>query len=280
MNNLINFIIRKSHWFLFVILEVISFVLLFRFNNYQGSIYFTSANAVAGSINEAKGDIKSYFNLRATNEALLDRNTTLQLEIEQLKERLSAAALDTATIPLSNFEVKRARVIKNSVNKPDNYITLNKGRKDGIFPDMGVIGPEGIVGIVYMTSENRAIVISLLNSKSNISCKVKNSNYFGNLTWDGGDPQYASLKDIPRHATFHKGDTIVTSGYSAVFPEGIPVGVIENVTDSDDGLFYNLHVELFTDFGILSDVRVINDRFREEERELELQTNKTSGTKQ
>lgn len=280
MNNLINFIIRKSHWFLFVILEVISFVLLFRFNNYQGSIYFTSANAVAGSINEAKGDIKSYFNLRATNEALLDRNTTLQLEIEQLKERLSAAALDTTTIPLSNFEVKRARVIKNSINKPDNYITLNKGRKDGIFPDMGVIGPEGIVGIVYMTSENRAIVISLLNSKSNISCKVKNSNYFGNLTWDGGDPQYASLKDIPRHATFHKGDTIVTSGYSAVFPEGIPVGVIENVTNSDDGLFYNLYVELFTDFGILSDVRVINDRFREEERELELQTNKTSGTKQ
>lgn len=120
-----------------------------------------------------------------------------------------------------------------------------------------------------MTSEHRSLAISLLNSKSNISCKLKHRDYFGNLVWEDINPEYALLKDIPRHAEFYEGDTVVTSGYSAVFPEGIPVGIVEEINDSEDGLFFELRVRLSTDFSKINDVRIINDRFREEEKMLD-----------
>ena len=157
----------------------------------------------------------------------------------------------------------------NGLNLADNYITLDKGSSSGIHSEMGVVDGNGIVGIVYETSPSYSVVISVLNSKSNISCKIVGSDYFGYLKWEHGDSRYAYLKDLPRHAEFNLGDTVVTSGFSTVFPEGIMVGTVDDMSDSHDGLSYLLKIKLATDFGKVSDVRVIARNGQQEQKELE-----------
>ena len=275
MRNLIAFLLKYNYWFLFILLEVASFVLLFRFNRYQQSVFFTSANAVTGSVYELLGSVTSYFHLKAINESLLDRNLLLEQQIDNLEKALKEQKMDSITIasikemPQTEYEIFKARVIKNSLNLTDNYITLNKGLSAGIRPDMGVVNGNGIVGIVYEVSPSYSVVISALNSKSNISCKIANSDYFGYLRWEYGDSQYAYLQDLPRHTDFNVGDTVVTSGFSSVFPEGILVGTIEGMSESNDGLSYSLKVKLATDFGKLSDVRVIARKGQQEQKRLE-----------
>ena len=244
MRNLLDFLAKYNYWFLFLFLEVTSFVLLFRFNRYQQSVFFSSANSLAGSVYEVAGGVRSYFHLRSENEDLLDRNVWLEQRVAELERRLSDAATDA--LPLQSLtavddtlcQVRKAHVVKNTLNRADNYITLDQGSLDGIRPDMGVVDANGVVGIVYKTSPHYALVISLLSSKSSLSCKIVGSEYFGYLRWEGGDSRYAYLKDLPRHAELNKGDTVVTSGYSAMFPEGIMVGVVDDLTDSHDGLSY------------------------------------------
>ena len=175
---------------------------------------------------------------------------------------------------LAEYDLLKAKVINNSLTHVDNYITINKGENDGIRREMGVVDGNGVVGIVYLTSANYAVVIPILNSKSNISCKIKKSDYFGFLVWEGGSSQYAMVKDMPRHSLFSLGDTIVTSGHSAVFPAGIPIGTVEGIEDSHDGLSYLLNVKLFTDFARLNDVRVITKKEQEEQLELERRVKK------
>ncbi|MCD8166193.1 MAG: rod shape-determining protein MreC [Bacteroides sp.] len=275
MRNLINFLIRYNHWFLFILLEVICFVLLFRFNHYQKSAWFTSSNYVAGKVYDVSGSITSYFHLKGVNEELLDRNMLLESRISELERTLldigndSAAILSLQEAHSGDYDLFKARVIKNSISNSNNYITLDKGSTDGIRPEMGVVNGSGVVGIVYMTSSHYSVVISILNSKSNISCKIKGSDYFGYLQWEQGDPRYVYLRDLPRHSEFNRGDTVVTSGYSTVFPEGVMVGVVDDMTDSNDGLSYLLRVKLAADFGKLSDVRVISRHGQEEQRVLE-----------
>ncbi|MFV0589154.1 rod shape-determining protein MreC [Bacteroides reticulotermitis] len=275
MRNLINFLLKYNYWFLFILLEVASFVLLFRFNRYQQSAFFTSANAVTGAVYEVSGGISSYFHLKSVNEDLLDRNMLLEQQISNLEKALLDHQTDSMTInsvkelPLTDYRLFKARVIKNSLNQADNYITLNKGASSGIRPEMGVVDGNGIVGIVYQTSPSYSVVISVLNSKSSISCKIIGSDYFGYLKWEHGDSQYAYLRDLPRHAQFNLGDTVVTSGYSTVFPEGIMIGTVDNMSDSHDGLSYLLKIKLATDFGKISDVRVIERTGQQEQQELE-----------
>jgi rod shape-determining protein MreC len=275
MRNLLNFLIRYNYWFLFVLLEAASFVLLFRFNHYQQSVYFTSANVVAGKVYEISGGISSYFYLKSTNQDLLDRNIYLERQVATLKNALKENQVDSLEIDRianalgDNNKIFKAHVINNSLNQIDNYITLDKGSSDGIRPEMGVVGGGGVVGIVYMTSPKYSVVISVLNTKSSISCKIKGSEYFGYLKWEHGDSRYAYLKDLPRHAEFNLGDTVITSGYSNVFPEGIMVGTVDDMSDSNDGLSYLLKVKLATNFGRISDVRVISALGREEQTELE-----------
>jgi rod shape-determining protein MreC len=170
---------------------------------------------------------------------------------------------------LQGYDILKATVINNSLTHADNYITLNKGEQDGIHSEMGVVNGNGVVGIVYLTSAHYSIVIPVLNSKSSISCKIKRSDYFGYLKWEGGSTQYAYVKDLPRHSQFSLGDTIVTSGHSAVFPSGIPVGTVDDISDSHDGLSYLLKVRLFTDFARLGEVRVIGDKHGDEQQQLE-----------
>ena len=280
MRNLINFLLKYNYWFLFVILEVASFVLLFRFNNYQQSAYFTSANTVVGAVYEVSGGISSYFHLKSVNEDLLDWNILLEEQINNLEKALKERQLDSIAVnsirkmPQKDYQLFKARVIKNSLNLADNYITLDKGSSSGIHSEMGVVDGNGIVGIVYETSPSYSVVISVLNSKSNISCKIVGSDYFGYLKWEHGDSRYAYLKDLPRHAEFNLGDTVVTSGFSTVFPEGIMVGTVDDMSDSHDGLSYLLKIKLATDFGKLSDVRVIARNGQQEQKELENKTTK------
>ena len=253
MRNLLNFLVRYNYWFLFILLEVASFVLLFRFNRYQQSVFFTSANAVAGKLYEMTGSVASYFHLKEVNEDLLDHNIRLEQRVALLEAALLDAHSDTASfrsldsVPAgTGYSLFKARVIKNSLNRLDNYLTLDRGSADSILPEMGVV-----------------------DSKSSLSCKIQGSGYFGYLKWEGGDSQYAWLRDLPRHAEFSVGDTVVTSGYSAVFPPGLLVGYVEEMSDSHDGLSYLLKIRLAADFGRISDVRVIANHGRPELRKLD-----------
>lgn len=276
MRNLLNFLLKYDYRLLFVLLEVVSFILLFRFNSYQGSVFFTSANRVAGSIYEVANEITSYFGLHTVNRDLVRRNVELELQVESLSRALKGYMRDTTEVEksmyqnvLADYSIYPAEVVNNSLTHVDNYITINKGDADSIRTEMGVVSGNGVVGIVYQTSAHYAIVLPVLNSKSSISCKIQRTDYFGSLKWNGGSSLYAWLKDIPRHSEFSLGDTVVTSGHSAVFPEGIPVGVVDDMADSHDGLSYVLKVKLFTDFARLNDVNVISFRGRPEQAELE-----------
>ena len=280
MRNLLNFFLKYNYWFLFIFLEVISFALLFRFNHYQGSTFFTTSNRMVGLVYEAANQVTGYFHLKDINDDLVEKNVELELQVDRLREKLMELTVDSSALEklkkdvLLEYDLYQAKVISNSLTRMDNYITINKGEKDGIRSEMGVIDGNGVVGIVYITSPNYSVVIPVLNSKCNISCKIKQSEYFGFLKWDGGSSQYATVKDMPRHSLFSLGDTIVTSGHSAVFPGGIPVGTVEDITDSHDGLSYLIKVKLFADFGRLNDVRVIARKDREELMELERQLKK------
>ena len=234
MKNLLNFFLKYNYWFLFVLLEIISFALLFRFNSYQGSAFFTSANFVSGAMYDAANNVTGYFHLKTINDELVQKNVELELQLESIRKALIEATEDSSGVEqlkqeaLAGYDIFKASVINNSVTHADNYITLDKGEADGIRGEMGVVNGSGVVGIVYLTSPHYSIVIPVLNSKSSISCKIKRSDYFGFLKWDGGSSEFAFIKDMPRHSLFSLGDTIVTSGHSAVFPSGIPVGTVLN----------------------------------------------------
>ena len=275
MRNLLNFLLKYDYWLLFIFFEAVSFTLLFRFNNYQGSVYFTSANWVTGCVDEAVNEITSYFGLRNVNRDLVNRNVELELEVKRLKDALWEYGRDTTgvDVPLhevwGTYSVVPARVVNNSTTRSNNFITIDKGRTDSISAEMGVLSGNSIVGIVYQASAHYALVLPILNSKSSISCKIRRTDYFGVLKWEGGSSRYAWLEDIPRHSEFSLGDTIVTSGHSAVFPEGIPVGTVDDRIDSQDGLSYLLKVRLFTDFARLTDVSVVRYSGRAEQAALE-----------
>lgn len=265
MRNLIDFITRYNHWFVFVILEVVSFVLLFKFNSYQGSVWFSSANVVAGKVYEADATIKNFFSLTKINQQLNVRNLYLEQTVRKLSEQVHAETGDSSWLFRTQAEVLKeyklipAKVITNSIDKRDNFITIDKGRLDGVKPDMGVACGTGIVGVVYMVSDHYSIVIPVLNSKSNISVSIRKRGYYGYLRWTGGASDLAYVDDIPRHAHFRLGDLIETSGYSAMFPPGIIAGQILHVYNSPDGLSYRVQVRLTTDFGNLRDVCVIDN---------------------
>ncbi len=265
MRNLLEFLAKYNHWMLFVVLEVASAVLLFRFNSYQGSVWLSSANAVTGKVYELESAVVSYFSMSKANKELTLRNFYLERQVNQLSRLYAEQTGDTTVWRgdvkqlLQNYHLTPAKVVSNSLDRTDNLITIDKGRADGVEKDMGVASGNGIVGVVYMSSEHYAIVIPVLNTSSRISCSIRNRGYFGYLRWYGGDPSVAYVEDIPRHARFNRGEWVETSGYSSIFPAGVVVGKIINVYNSSDGLSYRLKVQLATDFGCLRDVCVISD---------------------
>lgn len=283
MRKLLEFLISKRHWLLFIFLEVISFVLIYRNNAYQRNIIFSSANAVSGRIASVSGGVVSYLNLREINRDLSEHNSRLELKILDLQEQLEILKTDTtrfegsapdSTDHVFPFDFVMARVIYNSISYISNYITIDKGSKDGIAPDMGVVSDKGVVGIVSSVSKNMAVVIPVLNPKFNLSCKLKGSSYFGSMTWNGRSIRYANLEQLPRHVEFAHGDTIVTSGFSTIFPPGVIVGTISSFENDKDDNFYSLEVKLSTDFTSLTNVRVIRNYRQKEQQELELEGRK------
>jgi len=270
MQNLLEFLQKYHHWFLFVVLEIISLVLLFQYNSYQGSVFFSSANAAVGSINEGRAEMESYFSLKRMNEELTMRNFYLERQVAQLRRLYGELTSDTTALErqglefLNKYHVIKAKVITNELDKPDNLMTINCGMADGVEVGMGVACGQGVVGVTYLVSDHYTVVIPVLNTSSRISCTIRGRGYFGVLRWDGKDAAVAYLEDIPRHARFMRGDWVETNGYSSIFPPGVLVGKIETVYNSIDGLSYRVKVRLSTDFGRIRDVVVINDKSIEE----------------
>lgn len=274
MRNLLEFLAKYNHWFVFLILEVVSMVLLFQYNSYQGSAWFSSANAVTGKLYEWDANVETFFSLTKVNQELTQRNAYLEQEVQKLSDSLVCVTKDSSIYHrdqfalLRNYRLIPAKVVANSIDKPGNLMTIDKGSADGIHKDMGVISGTGVVGIVYLVAEHYAIVIPVLNTKSNISCMIQNRGYFGYLRWMGGVSDLAYLEEVPRHAHFKLGDYVVTSGYSAVFPPGVRVGRILHVFNSADGLSYRVQLRLSTDFARLRDVCVIDDAAMKERLEI------------
>lgn len=275
MRNLINFLIQYSVLILFLFLEIISFALVVNNREYQKSVFLSSSNSAVSSLYEMNNSVVEFFKLRDANDNLSEENTLLKNEVNKLKNQLSVLepekedSLHFQIPPEMEYEFISAKVINNSTNKLQNYITLNKGLRDGIKVDMGVISDEGVVGIIKTVSDKFAVVIPILNDKIKINCKFTKTNYSGPLQWDGLDYRYADLKDIARHVEFSLGDSLITSGFTNTFPEGIPVGIIEDFNIKQSEAYYNIKVKLAVNFRTLSHVKVINYKNYNEQRTLE-----------
>ncbi len=263
MNTLLEFVKKFYYWLLFITLEVISMIILFQSNNYQGSVWFTAANTIAGKVNSVYANLTSYIHLKDVNKVLTTENIYLQKQIYDLREELYKSTTKPSANDkiiqdsLKGFTLIPAKVVSNSLYKDNNYIIINKGKTDGIKTDMGVVGGGGIVGIVYLTGPHYSLVMPTININSNISCRIRHSNYFGYLQWSGKSVNHAFLNDIPHYARVKVGEYIETSGFSSVFPPGLFVGKITNIANAPDGISLQLTVNLGTDFSRLTDVNVI-----------------------
>lgn len=269
MRNILNFILKYSKWFVFTFYLVISLILLVDNNTYQQSVYLTSANTVTGGIYDSWSNITGYFHLKTINEQLQTANAQLQSEVLNLKneiaelESLKTDSTQDSAVK-SRYSYISANVINNNTHHPRNYFTINKGKADGILPGMGVVNQNGVVGIVNVTGDHLSRVISILNESQRFSVKLKGTSYIGSLCWKGKDPTIAYLEEIPRHAIYSIGDTVMTSGYSSTFPEDIMVGKILSRVRTQDDSFFTFKVKLSPDFKSLSSVRVINDIYKNE----------------
>lgn len=276
MHNLINFLRKNSHWFVFIFLEIICFYFIFSTNSFQKSVFFNSSNEITGRVYAISGGFLSYFGLRTENQDLLIKNAELQSQIAELKDYiydLESDSLKTNAFISDSLGVQKqqniiARVENNTISQIYNFIIINKGRNDGVQIDMGVVSQQGIVGVVRDITPNYAVIQPVLNPHSRFSCKILNTNTAGTLIWEGGDPRYANLTEYPKYEKVEKGDTIVTSGFSDIFPEGIFVGVIEDFKSETNDNFYSLKVKLSTDFGALKSVLLLGGK-DEERKELE-----------
>lgn len=266
MRNLLEFLSKYNHWFVFLILEVIGLVLLFQYNSYQGSVWFSSANTVSGRLLGWESEVESFFSMSKVNQELTQRNLYLEQQVKALAERLTDVTHDSTWMQRSQLELLKdyklipAKVVSNSVKSHNNLITIDKGSADGVRQDMGVASGNGVVGVVYMVAPHYSVVIPLLNLSSSVSCKIRGRGYFGYLHWEGGDSRVAYMDDVPRHAHFKLFDWVETSGFSSIFPPGITVGRIRHVYNSPDGVSYRLQINLSTDFAKLRDVCVIDNR--------------------
>lgn len=244
---------------------------MFRFNNFQGSVWLSSANKCTAQLEAFYTETESYLSLGELNQRLTSDNIRLQQRVALLNEALQRYQRDTTTIEksirheLQHYHLYPAMVVSNRVRRgANNYLVINKGEKDGIRPEMGIVCGTGVVGIVYLTGENYSLVLPITHAKSSISCRIKGKNYFGYLQWDGQSTIKAHLDDIPRYAKAQKNAIVETSGYSAVFPPGIFVGKVDEVRNSTDGQSYRLNITLGVDLANVRDVLVIATTHKQE----------------
>ena len=270
MRNVFLFIWKNHFVFLFALLEIFCLYLLVQNNRYHRAGFINSANSFSGNVMEAFANVSGYFSLRTDNDELAAENASLhQQQGAAFYEYNYKVFKVHDTIYEQQYEYIPAKVINNSVNKRNNYITLNRGSKQGIEPEMGVISPQGYVGIVAQVSEHFSVVISLLNKNASVSAKLLRSNYAGVLEWDGKDPAFAILNNIPGHVSLNQGDTVVTTSFSVVFPEGVMVGTIQDFDLNKSTDFYSIRVKLSTKFRNIHHVYVVKNLLKKEQLELE-----------
>lgn len=270
MRNLFNFIARQYFFFLFVLLQVVSFFMIIQNHNYHRSILVNSSSYLAGSVYEMRSNVAQYFQLKSINQRLAEENT-------MLLQQMPGAFLATDnkiftfrdTLYQKQFSYINGRVINNSIRNRNNYLTLNKGRLHGIEPDMGVITPNGVVGIVKDVSANFSSVMSFLHSDMMISARLKNTNHIGTVIWEGYNYRKATMQYVPPHVEMSIGDTVVSSGFSHIFPEGILMGTISDYSVRRGDYFYTIDIDLAEDFASLEFVHIVQNHFKRELEELE-----------
>lgn len=270
MRNLLRFLTKNSFIFLFLILEIFAFWMLIANNNYQNSKFLNSSNFFVGNFFSTIHNVKDYFNLKEVNKELAEQNAKLQANnISSFVKVYGRIYQINDTSYHQTYMYSAAKVVNNSTNKRQNYITIDKGDLNGIEAEMGVISAQGIVGIVKNVSKNFASVMSVLHDKNKISAKIKKSGYYGSLVWEGNNYREAQLIDVPNHVKLVKGDTVVTTGYSSIFPENILIGTVKEFELPEGNNFYNITVEFAVDFKKLSHVYVVRSLQKKEKDELE-----------
>ncbi len=269
MQNLIRFIIRNHFVLLFLFLEIIALNLAISHNALKTQKFLTSANQISGFVYEQYNGIASYFSLKQENKLLAEENTRLKNQISHYDFELE---MRENQIHEPQFSYQTAEVVKNSVFKENNFITLNKGSKDNIRTNMAVVSPLGVVGVTAKVSENYTTVVSLLNRQMGLSAKLKNTDYFGSVRWKNGDYKYATLSEIPNHVKVKVSDTVVTSGFSAIFPREIIIGTVDSVMNVTENNFFEIIIKLNVDFKNLHYVYVIENRRYKERSVLEEET--------
>jgi len=289
MRNLILFFTRYHAFFLFLFLETVCVVLIIQNNHFQRTKFMSSAGEVTSGVFGVRSAVTDYFGLRDKNADLAEQNATLLTQLNLLQQNNLVAVVDSSrgVVDLINkvdtsvvdsnrvaplYRFHKAKVVNKSVTRLRNYLTIDKGSNDGLRPEMGVVGPHGIIGIIDHVSANYATILSLLHKETQLSAKIQKNNYFGSLIWNGKDEHIAQLKDIPNNVTVEKGDMIVSSGYSSLFVEGIPVGTVENIHLQPGNNFQLIDVRLSTIFRKVDYVYVIDFTDQSEIKALESQT--------
>ncbi|HOU01756.1 MAG TPA: rod shape-determining protein MreC [Bacteroidales bacterium] len=271
MRNLLNFLARFNNLIIFLILEGITLYLLSTGNSYHNTRVVKTTRGLAYRLEQMVNNSRNYLRLREINQVLAIKNANLLNSLENvMKNRDSLFFSVRDTIHLQQYVHTSAQIVNNTINRQKNFFTLNKGKNQGLGVDMAVVADDGAAGIIVGCSQNFSVAMSLLNIDFRLSARIKSNGYFGSLTWDGNDYRYAVLSEIPQHVTFGVGDTIETTGYSAVFPEGVMIGTI-NDFERSGGDFYRIRVLLKTDFKRLHYLDVIGNLKRNERLELEEQ---------
>lgn len=263
MERIVLFIYQYRAFFTFLVLELFCSWMIIENNQYQGASYFNSANSFVASVNGFSYNVREYFGLREVNRVLAEENAVLRRNLEQRNLGFQAPEMRDSAI-LKRFDFVSAKVVNNSVDRFTNFITINKGKNSGIEAGMAVISSKGVVGKVKLTSEHFSVVTSVLNIDVMVSGVMKRTGYFGTIQWDGSDPDYINFNFIPRHVEPIVGDSIVTSGYSGIFPEGILIGTIATMEKTKEAPFYELKVKLAQDFRKLSYVAVVKSNLLHE----------------
>lgn len=269
MRSLLNFLLRFKTLILFLILEAVALVMISSSHNYHQSVAFGAARSVSGFFAKRLDSGRSYFRLKEVNQQLVTENLILRRKIEEMTPlSMTGFVAVTDTLKGTGYSYLSAKVINNSVNKQKNFITLDRGSLHGVTTGMGVASAEGIAGVVVGVSRNYSVAMSLLNTDFRLSARIARNDYFGSLGWDGKNHRLAQLTEIPHHVTVSQGDTIVSSGYSAIFPEGIVIGTLTG-EQKKGGDFVTLKVLLSADFKKLTNVYIIGNLNREERDTLE-----------
>jgi len=271
MQQIINFVIRNKTFLVFLLLFLLSLSLTIQSHSYHRSKFISSTNFLSGGIYNATSSIRAFFNLKKENAILIEENNRLKsILYNQHQENENQPSIDSSA--RKYFEFKTATVIKNSYSNTKNYLTIDRGKKDGMKQDLGVVTSLGIVGIIDNTSQNYSRVISILNTISRINAQLKSSNHIGSLIWNTKSPQFVQVIDISKFAPVKIGDTIITGGQSTIFPKGIPIGSIETFSLDASGDTYTINVKLFNDMTNIGHVYVITNLDSEEIKSIQAPT--------